>query len=175
MAADKKTICDAWNPGITSTIPPHLAPSVTLYRPENGLISYAEAVEAARLCGLSPQNMAVLRVERLIIHELLLRVTSDLSVPDGPNYADLGISLRAMVDRIFRHHMMPEMERYSAAFDQIKAKIRTQLDNILAASTAKPSDKSSKAKNGHWLRFLGFSQRPPSQSGLSDEERLALW
>lgn len=175
MAADKKTICDAWNPGITSTIPPHLAPSVTLYRPENGLISYAEAVEAARLCGLSPQNMAVLRVERLIIHELLLRVTSDLSVPDGPNYADLGISLRAMVDRIFRHHMMPEMERYSAAFDQIKAKIRTQLDNILAASTAKPSDKSSKAKNGHWLRFLGFGQRPPSQSGLSDEERLALW
>ncbi len=175
MSADKKTICDAWNPGITSTIPPHLAPSVTLYRPENGLISYPEAVEAARLCGLSPQDMAVLRVERLIIHELLLRVTSDLSVPDGPNYADLGISLRSMVDCIYRNHMMPQMERYSAEFDKIKSKIRTQLDAILASSTTKRSDKAGNNKKGYWLRFLGKRQSVSSQSSLSDEEKLAFW
>ncbi len=175
MAADKTPICDAWNPGITSTIPPHLAPLVTLYRPENGLISYAEAVEAARLCGLSPQEMAVLRVERLIIHELLLRVTSDLSVPDGPNYADLGISLRAMVDRIYRQHMMPKMAHYSAEFDHIKANIRRQLDTILAQSTATPSGGDGKPKKPHWLRFLGIGKSASSPLSLTDEDRLALW
>jgi hypothetical protein len=180
MAADKKTICDAWNPGITSTIPPHLASSVTLYRPENGLISYADAVEAARLCGLPTQEMSILRVERLIIHELLLRVTSDLSVPDGPNYADLGISLRSMVDQIYRRHIMPDMAQYSAEFDHVKNQIRAQLDAILieTKTNASSHSKHKEAGNkwlGRWFRFLGFGQSVSLQGAMTDEDQLALW
>lgn len=190
MAVDKDIGCDAWNPGITSTIPPHLASSVTLYRPENGLISYADAVEAARLCGLPTQEMSILRVERLIIHELLLRVTSDLSVPDGPNYADLGISLRSMVDQIYRCHIMPNMAQYSAEFDQVKDQIRAQLDAILIKTKTNASPHSGNANSKHkeagnkwlgrWFRLLGSGQSaslqsPSSQGSMTDEDKLALW
>ena len=37
---------NAWNPGLTSTIPPHLLPLITLFRPENGKVSYQQAKEA---------------------------------------------------------------------------------------------------------------------------------
>ena len=40
------------------------------------------------------------RPERLAVHELLIRVTADVSVPDGPNYEDLGINFREITETI---------------------------------------------------------------------------
>ena len=89
----------AWNPGLTSTIPPHLLTLITLFRPENGKVSYQQAKEAADFCGLSAETRCGLSVKRLIIHEVLIRVTADLSVPDGPSYEYLGISLRSWLGK----------------------------------------------------------------------------
>ena len=38
---------DAWNPGLTSEIPPRLLNDVTLFRAENSYVSYRDAKEAA--------------------------------------------------------------------------------------------------------------------------------
>ena len=92
---------NAWNPGITTDIPTHLRHQITLFNHANSTVSFSQAKEAAVFCGLNTQDMCELTVERLVIHELLIRVTADLSVPDGPNYEDLGISLRDMVSKIF--------------------------------------------------------------------------
>ena len=110
-------VADAWNPGIGSTIPHRLQPAVTLFRPENAFVGFAEAHELAELVGLDPVELASLRPERLVVHELLVRVTADLTVPDGPNYADLGISLRAMVATLLERHVAPHLDGIAAAFD----------------------------------------------------------
>ena len=120
--ADHNPVENAWNPGISSSIPPHLKPRITLFDPENGEINYHDAREAARLSGLPETDLAILNVERLIIHELLLRVTSDLYVPDGPNYADLGISLRSMVDHIYQRHMIPKLDAFQFNLIRLKRK-----------------------------------------------------
>ena len=88
---------DAWNPGLESEIPSDLLALVTLFRPENSHISHSEAKELAQVCGLDEADLVLFRTERLVVHELLIEVTADLSIPDGPNYEDLGINLRSMV------------------------------------------------------------------------------
>lgn len=114
---------DAWNPGLVSEIPRRLLPRVTLYRPENALTRYEEACAAADLCGRQPHEMAVLRFERLVVHEVLIRVTADLHVPDGPDYGALGVSLRGMAGRIIEDHVAPRMGTLSIAFDRYRAEV----------------------------------------------------
>ena len=92
----------AWNPGLDSRIPAALEPLITLYRSDNSKVDYHRARELSDICGFSIDQLIVFSVERLIVHELLVRVTSDLSVPDGPNYEDLGINLRTMVQQIIK-------------------------------------------------------------------------
>jgi hypothetical protein len=157
----------AWNPGISSSIPPHLKPLITLFQPDNGGVSYQAACEASRLCGLPETELACLSVDRLIIHELLLRVTSDLYVPDGPNYADLGISLRSMVDIIYQRHISAKMDMYRQQFDHIKTQIRTELHHILTRSLM--VEKTGVA------RFFGLLKPKPISVRRDDDSRLAIW
>lgn len=122
---------DAWKPGLSSDIPQTLWPSVTLFREENASVSYATAKELSDLTGLKLLELYALRAERHVVHALLIRVTADLSVTDGPNYADLGINLRGMVDRIYTRHMLPQMKAIGAEFTAEKEKaasfVREQL------------------------------------------------
>jgi len=104
---------DAWNPGLSSEIPARLLPMVTLYHPENSTVGYEDAKEAARFCGLKPADMVAFTLERLVTHELLIRVTADLSVPDGPDYEELGINLRGMVA------LEPEPEEKQGFFQRL--------------------------------------------------------
>ena len=80
----------AWNPGLSSNLPTRLLPLITLFRPENSDVGYQQAKEAADFAGLAVEQLCALKVERLVAHEVLIRVTADLSVPDGPSYEFLG-------------------------------------------------------------------------------------
>ena len=122
---------NAWNPGLTSTIPPRLLPLITLFRPENGDVSYQQAKEAADFCGLSAETLCGLSVKRLIIHEVLIRVTTDLSVPDGPSYEYLGISLRSMVGRICEQYVLPNLTDITAEFEIIKNRAAETINDRL--------------------------------------------
>ncbi len=122
---------DAWNPGLNSDIPAPLWPLVTLLREENSTVSYAQAKELSDLTGLRVLELIALRPERLVVHALLVRVTADLSVPDGPNYEDLGINLRGMVHAIYTKYMLPEMSQITAAFDTEKKMARQYVEDQL--------------------------------------------
>ena len=124
---------DAWNPGLTSAIPRRLEPAVTLFRSENASLGIDEARELADLSGLPLVELAAFRPERLVVHELLVRVTADYSVPDGPNYADLGISLRTMVGTLHERHVAPELDTIRAAFEAELEAAGATLDEELAA------------------------------------------
>lgn len=114
---------DAWNPGLSSEIPVDLLSSVTLYNAENSDTDCPTAQEAARFCGLKPQDMTAFKVSRLALHEVLIRVTADLYVPDGPNYEELGLNLRSMADRILTHHVQPKMQELEQEFQDIQADV----------------------------------------------------
>ena len=90
-----------WNPGIESQVPEHLRHLCTIFQPENSFTSVAKAHELRDLTGLELSELAIFRPQRLVLHELLIRVTADFSVPDGSKIGDLGIHLmRQMTDRV---------------------------------------------------------------------------
>lgn len=145
----KDQVFDAWNPGLNSEIPGRLLPYVTLYRPENSEVGYTQAKEAADFCGLDTTDMISFRVERLIVHELLIRVTADLSVPDGPNYEELGINMRSMTARILDTYIEPKLEeihtRFAAIKNEADSKIREILDaDVFNRVAMPPVDQKSK-------------------------------
>src|SRR3977135_1751861 len=74
--------CGAWHPGLESELPRELLPLATVFRGDNVTTSLAEALELSDYCGLPPQDLVAFRPERLIIHELLVRVTAGVAVPD---------------------------------------------------------------------------------------------
>ncbi len=167
---------DAWNPGISSQIPAALLPLVTLYREENSTVSYERAKELADFCGLSTSELICFRAERLVIHDLLVRVTSELYVPDGPNYEDLGISLRSMVSSIYEHHASPQMPLIEVALregvDEARAIIDSQLKEQIYSSE---KDSQSVAKRSLLQRlFITGVEKNKTPASAEPRELVAL-
>lgn len=169
---------DPWDPGLTSEIPGHLLPLVTLYRPENATVDYATAKDAASFCGLEPKDMIGLRLERLIIHELLIRVTADLSVPDGPNYEELGLNLRGMVRRIYDVHVVPELDGFRHAFDAFKRDAETLIRDELSHRIFDRPTTPAPPRRSFWARISGretvAEETPPPENLALAEWREAL-
>src|SRR5215469_18602963 len=100
----------AWNPGLESELPRELLPLATVFRAENVATSLAQAFELSDYCGLPPHELVAFRPERLIIHELLVRVTAGLVVPDGNDYEDLGRNFREIASTILTKDIAPHLD-----------------------------------------------------------------
>jgi len=152
--------CNAWNPGLDSDIPRRLLPWVTLFRPENGFVSYEEARELADLTGIKLNELVAIRPERLVVHTLLVRVTADLSVQDGPSYEELGLNLRGMVDALYTQHIAPEMDAicrlYQVEKDKVERIISAQLTTQFSPSV--PPNKEQTNKLSFFSRLFGTKQ-----------------
>lgn len=122
-----------WNPGIQSEIPDELLPLSTLFRPENATRDAAAVEELHRLTGLSMEELALFRPERLVVHELLVRVTADLSVPDGPRVEDLGINFRRMVEIVLERYIAPHMAVIVEEYDALRRTLTAAVDRELEA------------------------------------------
>jgi hypothetical protein len=126
-----------WHPGIESSVPRRLLPLATLYRPGNVFGSLEDALELADLTGLPAEELVAFRPRRLALHELLVRVMADLSVPDGPRVEDLGINFRAMTSVILARHIEPRMKEIEQAYHRLEREIavlaRAEFDAAFAA------------------------------------------
>lgn len=149
----------AWNPGLSSNLPTRLLPLITLFRPENSDVGYQQAKEAADFSGLAVEQLCALKVERLVTHEVLIRVTADLSVPDGPSYEYLGLQLRGMVDTIYRRYMIPEMHNIEAGFDLVRQRAKQEL-TVLVDEICSFDVPQKKPKSG----FFRFLKRQPKST-----------
>lgn len=166
---------DAWNPGLNSAIPSRLLPLVTLYRPENSEIDYAAAKEAAEFCGLKPHDMVAFRVNRLIVHELLIRVTADLYVPDGPSYEELGLNLRSMASRIHSEHIKPEMASLEQKFSALKKETAEKIGAILDRDIySREAGTVSGNNTGFFAKLLG-KKTAPVETERPENLALADW
>lgn len=168
----------AWNPGLSSQIPSSLQSAVTLFRPENSTIDYRSAKELADFSGLKPVELIAFRIERLIVHDLLVRVTSDLSVPDGPNYEDLGISLRSMVHSIYTQYILPEVESHQQSFNSVRNSCERYIKDELSASLFSPASKPEDTNKQSFISSI-FK---PEKNAVKDTNKssreltaLAMW
>ena len=170
-----------WNPGIQSELPRAFQPLSTMFRPENVLTGLDEARELSDFTGLAPHQLVRFRPERLITHELLIRVMADLSVPDGAVYEDLGINFREMVATIQARHIAPHkdsiIEKYEVMLCQAADIVDQELAALLDPTFAKPHDERSRHEKRHW--FMRKRALPGPRTQADDSERameaLANW
>ena len=109
-----------WNPGVLSQLPPEYLPLSTIFRQENTTTSIKTARELSDFSGLPAQDLVAFRTERLIEHELLIRVMADLAVPDGTSYEDLGINFRAIATTILANYIRPNFEAIHRGHDAMR-------------------------------------------------------
>ncbi|NNE21004.1 MAG: hypothetical protein HKN11_00195 [Rhizobiales bacterium] len=165
-----------WNPGLKSQLPREYLPLSTMYRPENVLTGVEEAAELGDFCGLPAHKLVMFRAERLIVHELLVRVTADLAVPDGSKYEDLGINFRQTTSIILDKYISPHFAEISERYEQLRKQAQAcaieELSRELlplsadAAGVAEPPARS-------WFSWLAGSQEKPAQGPETSEDRQA--
>jgi hypothetical protein len=154
-----------WNPGITSELPSRLFPLATIFRPENAFTSVSQAFELQELTGLPLEDLVVFRPQRLLVHELLIRVTGDISVPDGTKVEDLGINFRQITQTILNRHIEPRLTDIVDAYDSMRGALAQVIGVELAAAFRKTSLAGDHvpAKNiGGWR---GWLRRPAARVG----------
>jgi hypothetical protein len=133
----------AWNPGLESQLPREYLPLSTIFNSDNVSTSITKAHELSDYCGLPVQDLVAFRPERLIVHELLIGVTINLSVPDGTKYANLGENFREMASTILDRYIAPHRDELIEAYERVKgaasAKIAQELSQAFS-SDAKPTE-----------------------------------
>ena len=164
-----------WNPGLNSDIPVHLFPKITLFDPKNSHVNYEQAKNSAEFCGLKPYEMNAFMVSRLIVHETFIRVTSDLYVKDGPNYEDLGISLRGMTDTIIRKYILPKISELEAEFKELRKEIMVRLKKIYESDLSNEFPKTKPTKAGLFTKIFSNESKQSFNKSISVIEVLTKW
>ena len=170
----------AWNPGLTSEIPQRLWPQVTLFTERNAHISFTEAKELSDLTGLTELELISLRPQRLAVHAILVRVTANLTVVDGPNYAQLGINMRAMVASIIDSYIKPELPAIEHAVAAERKVVLQRVSDALelAFRAPQPPQKEDDSPTRFWSGWFGKSSRTQAVTQpekLSDVQIVENW
>ena len=131
-----------WNPGVESEIPAAIRHLSTFLRPGNVFTSEAGALELRDLTGLDLADVVAFRPQRLALHELLIRVTADLCVPDGVRIEDLGINFRRITRTVLVNHIEPRMALVDAEYERVRrelaALIEREVESLFVAPAAAP-------------------------------------
>jgi hypothetical protein len=160
----------AWNPGIESEIPTALRELETIYDPANVFTRLDEVNQLAQETGLNPEELVAFRPHRLVLHELIVRVTADIVVREGENEEDLGIHFRDIANQTFSQYIIPGLMQIEHGFDTMRTRIEdlvstelTQaLQSRIATATAKPSG---------WKSWFKARPKPSAKPVLTRQER----
>jgi hypothetical protein len=121
-----------WHPGIESRLPRALLPLSTIFRKENVWTSVEHAEELQDFTGIDLLDLVAFRPERLLLHEVLIRVTADLSVPSGSRVEDLGINFRQMTSAILARHLAVHVEAVAAVYATCRRELAAFIDTEIA-------------------------------------------
>jgi hypothetical protein len=152
----------AWNPGLESQLPREYLPLSTIFRAENVSTTIAKAYELSDFCGLPVEELIAFRVERLIVHELLIHVMTSIAVPDGRDYEDLGINFREIAATILNRYIAPHREDLARVFEQLKQKASDVIERALIAALAQPKMPALVNQRSH-SRLLSAFNKPSSE------------
>ena len=157
-----------WNPGIVSHIPRDIRHLATIYRPENVFTDVARAEELHDLTGLGCSELVALRPERLALHELLIRVTADFSVPDGSKIEDLGINFRRIVHVLLARYIEPELGAISASYDALRRQLSAVIETELATLFPPPAPSDVAPPRSLRTRLRSLFARDRRQAVVAD-------
>jgi hypothetical protein len=143
-----------WNPGIRSQVPAELRSLCTIFRPQNAFTSVASATELRQLTGFPLCDLVAFRPQRLALHELLIRVMADFSVPTGEKIGDLGINFREMTNRLWRRHIEPEMASIVAEYAAVRLRLSEEIGAVLSRLTAAPGRREAATERASPLSKL---------------------
>jgi hypothetical protein len=144
-----------WNPGLNSQVPRELRHMCTIFRPENSSTRVSSATELRQLTGLPLCDLAIFRPQRLVLHELMIRVMANLSVPTGEKIGDLGINFRLITDRLLHRYIEPEMEAIEAEYASVRGQLAAVILEALTELTtprAAPGGSPSRPPRLRWFR-----------------------
>ena len=170
-----------WNPGLVSPMPRDVLHLATIFRPEYVSTPLADALELADLTGLAATDVVAFRPERLALHEVLVRVTADFSVPDGPRIEDLGIRFRALTTALLQRHVAPRMNEVVAAYDDTRAEVAREVEGALAGrDSAPPADAPAQGTRRGWRAWLrghddAAAAADPTDPAERDHALVASW
>jgi hypothetical protein len=170
----RTTEYDAWNPGLESELPREYLSLSTVFRSENVSSSIAKAHELSEYCGLPAHELVAFRPDRLLVHEVLIHVTTGISVPDEYEYEDLGRNFREIAATILNRYVEPHREELLHRFEQVKAAALAVIERELAKIFSDPKKSVANVNVSHGRRRLfGFGKRQTSSSASLEtpEER----
>jgi len=159
----------AWNTEIRSTLPPQYLPLSTMFRPENVFTNIETANELSGFTGLPIQQLICFRPQRLVVHELLIRVSADIFVSDGSKYEDLGVNFRKVVARILNGYIEPHMAQIIDRFERLREDCETMIAAQLDADLYTASKKTEQPKAGFSLARL-FGAKPARRVAETPEQ-----
>src|SRR5499427_6153738 len=152
----------AWNPGLQSELPREYLPLSTIFRSENVSTNLEKANELSDFCGLPADELVAFRVERLIVHEVLIHVMSGIAVPDGRDYEDLGINFREITATILNRFIAPHREDLARVFEQLKQKASHVIEGELINASARPKTRVLVNQPAHSRLLFAFN-KPSSE------------
>ncbi len=163
----------AWNPGIESEIPPAYRELETIYAPANVFTSLAEIDQLVTDTGLSAMELISFRPQRLVLHELIVRITADIVVREGENEEDLGINFRAITRRIYDHYVEPHMQQIEQSYESSCQRIQRQMQHEIDAIFTRLGPQQVKAPT-FWQRLIGSKPQPAKPQQTREEREFAL-
>jgi hypothetical protein len=171
MAADPSSEeYGPWNPGLLSEVPAALRPLATILRSENVSTSVVSAFELQKLTGLPLCDLVAFEPRRLVLHEALVRVTADFSVPDGSRIEDLGINFREIMRLLLAQYLEPRMDAITAAFAQVRRQlsesISTGLSEVVTGST-RPTETPRLSPLARWFARGARHDKPHPSDGAN--------
>src|SRR5260370_19080645 len=167
---------EPWNPGIESTLASEFVPLATVFSSANVSSSVIELKEMNSFCGLALERLSNFKRARLGLHEVLIRVMADLSVPDGEKYEDLGINFRQMTATIMGKYIAPELTAITSLFEQLKHEAADFLDRAQGATASDIGRQEfPKSNPNRWSRFfLPSRNKVPTRAVTRSPEHAAV-
>lgn len=160
----------AWNPGIESEIPKAYRELETIYNAANVFTQLDEVNQLAVETGLSPQELIAFRPHRLVLHELIVRITADIVVREGEAEEDLGINFRNIANLIFSQYIIPGLMQIEHGFDTM----RTRIEDMTAAELERallPQTSAVKEKSSLWSTLFKPGKKAPAAAPKTRQER----
>ncbi len=124
----------AWNPGLGSGIPDALRHLETIFRPDCAFTGPDEPRELAGLTGLAQEELTMFRPRRLVLHEVIVRVTADIAVAEGDAEEVFGHNFRRIALKILEDYVAPELASIERAYDEVREQADAMVRRILAES-----------------------------------------
>ncbi len=165
----------AWNPGLESDIPPVYRALETIYRPENVTSLIRDVEEISKQTGLSVEELVVFRPERLLLHELIVRVTADIVVHEGEDETELGKNYREIVGIILAGYIRPHMAEVIRAYHELRDVVTDRVRKELNETLFTGKKKESSRKGPILFRLLGKTKgQKLRQESIQEREQRVI-